>query len=99
MSSLRQRQVVESFRAQQRSGALWGIRIPLKRFELDDPLGCPESRTQELAATPTRLASLPDELQERLINWGYASCDVALRKYYLPGTPPPNSFPYPQSKV
>jgi NTE family protein len=99
VSSLRQQQVVESFRVQARTGALWGIRIPISRYGIGDPLGCPESRTQELAATPTRLASLSDELQEQLINWGYASCDAALRKYYLPAAPLPSAFPYPQSKV
>jgi NTE family protein len=54
-----------------------------------------------LASTPTRLRRMPDELQERLINWGYAICDAAMRTYVLgkdhQGGPP--HFPYPERGV
>ena len=37
--------------------------------------------------------------QERLINWGYAICDVAMRMWVDPTLPKPNGFPYPSSGV
>ena len=38
---------------------------------------------------------MDDALQERLINWGYAVCDVALRKWVDPDAPAPGAFPFP----
>ena len=35
------------------------------------------------------------ELQERLINWGYAMCDTAMRRWVDAGAPAPGAFPYP----
>jgi NTE family protein len=47
-----------------------------------------------LAAIPTRFKRLSPELQERLINWGYAVCDTAIRRHFpLPDMPAP-LFPY-----
>ncbi|MDE5451414.1 hypothetical protein GWE18_00810 [Bradyrhizobium sp. CSA112] len=37
--------------------------------------------------------------QERLINWGYAVCDAALRKHLDSELKPKPVFPYPQSGV
>jgi NTE family protein len=48
-----------------------------------------------LAETPTRLKRLDDDLQERLINWGYAVCDAAVRKHVVHDVPKPSKFPYP----
>jgi NTE family protein len=42
----------------------------------------------------TRLARMERHLQQRLVNWGYAVCDTAMRKHVVPGTPPPAGFPY-----
>jgi NTE family protein len=50
----------------------------------------------KLAATRTRLKRMDDELQERLINWGYAVCDAALRQHVDPTLAPPKGFPYPR---
>jgi NTE family protein len=79
-----------------RKGAYWGIVTDIAAYQLDTALNaeCPHERTLELAAIPTRLEALPDETQERLINWGYAVCDAALRKHYPPGRQPPPAFPY-----
>jgi NTE family protein len=38
-------------------------------------------------------------LQERLINWGYAVCDAALRRHVDPALPLPRGFPYPEAGV
>ena len=94
--SLRKRQVIDSYKSGTRKGAYWGIRTNIADYKLADPLNCPHDRTLALAETPTRLKRLDDDLQERLINWGYAVCDAALRKH-VPVSPdvPEPSFPYP----
>ena len=79
--ALRKRQVIDSFKSGVRKGAYWGIRTNIADYQLADALPCPFDRTMELAETPTRLKRMNDNLQERLINWGYAVCDAALRKH------------------
>ena len=39
---------------------------------------------------------MPDDTQERLINWGYAICDAAMRRWVDRRLPPPKGFPYPR---
>ena len=56
-------------------------------------------RTLALAEIPTRLDGLPDELQERLINWGYAVGDAGLRKHLDEAARRRPGFPYPDAGV
>lgn len=98
---LRKNQVIDSYLDDQREGAYWGIRSDIANYGLSDALPAPVERTRVLAATPTRLRHLDDDLQERLINWGYALTDAAVRKH-LPASPPdaaPAGFPYPEAGV
>lgn len=98
--SLRKRQTIEGFERGDRTGAYWGIRSDIGRF--DPPGGslpCPVDRTTALAATKTRLERMPEELQERLINWGYAACDAAMRTHVVGDGAPPARFPYPERGV
>jgi NTE family protein len=97
--SLRKRQVIEAFQRKEREGAYWGIRTDIADYQLPDALPCPFARTLELASTPTRLRRMEPELQERLVNWGYAVCDAALRKHVDPLVPRPAGFPYPDRGV
>jgi NTE family protein len=97
--SLRARQVIDSFEAGIRKGAYWGIRTDIAAYELHDALPCPLAHTTGLAETPTRLKGLPDITQERLINWGYAVCDAALRRHVTASAAAPAAFPYPASAV
>ncbi|HKZ05784.1 MAG TPA: patatin-like phospholipase family protein [Methylomirabilota bacterium] len=92
--SLRKRQVIEAFKRGERKGAYWGIRTNVADYGLTDALACPFDRTTELANTPTRLARLEAEHQERLINWGYAVCDAALRRHVDRAVTRPLGFPY-----
>jgi NTE family protein len=95
VSAVRKRQVIAAFEKDERTGAYWGIRSDIANFKLTDSLAAPHDRTLALAATPTRLKRLGNDHQERLINWGYAVCDAAVRKHYLPATASKPSFPYP----
>jgi NTE family protein len=97
--ALRKRQVVDSFKSGARKGAYWGIRADIAAYQLADALPCPFDRTTELAQTPTRLKRMNDELQERLINWGYAICDAALRSHVDATLAKPAGFPYPAAGV
>lgn len=97
--ALRKRQVVGSFSDGRRQGAYWSIRSLAADFPTASPFNCPAKATQELAAVPTRLARMDDRLQERLINWGYAVCDLALRSYHEPALPAPQHLPYPKSGI
>jgi NTE family protein len=91
--SLRKRQVIESYKRGERVGAYWGIRTNIADYNLPTALPCPFERTTELANTPTRLEEMEAELQERLINWGYAVCDAALRRHMDVNISAPNAFP------
>lgn len=92
--ALRKRQVVGSFTSKARDGAYWSVRSDIAKYAVADALPCPLRRTAELAMIPTRLAAMPDDLQERLINWGYAITDAALRRWLDPTLAPKPAFPY-----
>ena len=98
--SLRKRQTIDAFKSGTRTGAYWGIRTDIADYDPPRPaLPCPFAQTQTLAAIKTRLERMPDALQERLINWGYAVCDAAIRTYVDQEQPPPADFPYPAHGV
>ncbi len=97
--ALRTRELIELLGNGTRSGTYWGIRQKASIFEDAMALPCPEERTAELAAIPTRLKQLDDVVQDRLINWGYAVCDASLRRYYNHDLAKPAEFPYKNSAV
>lgn len=93
--SLRKRAVVELFKTGVRDGTYWGAGTNIANYELADALVCPFDVTTKLAQTATRLSAMEDQLQNELIDWGYAVCDAAMRKHVLaPGAPAPQSSPY-----
>jgi NTE family protein len=97
--SLRKRQVIAAYQQGERTGAYWGIRTNILDYQVDQALPCPFDKTMVLARIPTRLKALADSDQMRLINWGYAVCDAAMRKHVDPALPPPAGFPYPEQGV
>jgi NTE family protein len=92
--AMRKRQLLAGFQTGARQGAYWSVRSTIADCGTPDALTCPEPRTAELSRIATRLADMPDEIQERLINWGYAICDAAMRRWVDPNLPAPTSFPY-----
>jgi NTE family protein len=101
--SLRKRQTIDAFVANERKGAYWGIRTDIADYGLPDTgagaaLKAPFAKTMKLALTPTRLKRLPDSRQEKLINWGYAVCDAGLRRWYDESIPR-GGFPYPDRGI
>ncbi|MHC1768129.1 MAG: patatin-like phospholipase family protein [Verrucomicrobiia bacterium] len=84
--SLRKRQIMAAFNeGREHNGTYWGIFTNIADYGLADALNCPLGATTRLAETPTRLKRLDARAQERLINWGYAVCDAALRRFAAPG--------------
>jgi NTE family protein len=96
---LRKRQIFDAFDSGARRGAYWGIRSEIDDFACPGALPCPPDRTLALAEEPTRLRELDDATQQRLVNWGFAACDAAIRTRIEPDLPPPGGFPYPEAGV
>ena len=71
----------------------------LKNYAVPGALPCQFAATQQLAAVLTRLAKIDDEVQEQLINWGYAICDAAMRLHVVREAAAPAAFPYPRSAI
>jgi NTE family protein len=87
------RQVIGSFKSEERKGTYWSVRSDIVDYGLADVLPCPAEQTLALAEYPTRLAKVPDMMQERLINWGYAICDAAMRRHVVENADSPQ-WPY-----
>lgn len=94
VGALRKRSVIDLYTAGVRDGSYWGIRTNIVNYQLADALVCPIDVTTKLAETATRLTAMDDQLQNKLIDWGYAVCDAAMRQHVLKGAPAPTSSPY-----
>ncbi len=97
--ALRKRQAIDGFQTGLRDGAYWGIGTPIADYGLPDAMPCPPDQSLALAQTPTRLKKMDAVLQERLVNWGYAVCDAALRRHVDPSLSRPDGFPYPAASI
>jgi NTE family protein len=92
--SLRKRQLIDSYERTERQGCYWGIRTNISDYRLADALPCPHDKTLKLASIQTRLKRLEAEVQESVINWGYAVCDAAMRRHVDSSLQAPVNFPY-----
>ena len=99
VGSLRKRQVIASYQMALRKGAYWGMRTNIADYQLSTAMTCPFAQTMALANTATRLKKLDSTLQERIINWGYAVCDAAIRTHVNAAAPMPPGFPFPSAGV
>ena len=97
--SLRKRQVIDSFKANERAGTYWGIRTQIADYGLPSAWPCDPERTMQLARVKTGLARLNRTTQERLVNWGYAVSDAAMRTWVTPGANAPDKVPFPGSAI
>jgi NTE family protein len=80
--SLRKRNLIEAYKRGDHTGTFWGIRTDFTDYKLaTDPLKCLTRNPRPLAEIPTRLEKMPRDIQNRLMNWGYAICDAALRAH------------------
>ncbi|MGA1867760.1 MAG: patatin-like phospholipase family protein [bacterium] len=96
--ALRVRNLIENYKSGTFKGAYWGIgtnidEYPLQSQKLDPPLTNDNKITESLAEMRTRLNRFTPEEQGRLINWGYALTDAALRSRYDKNIAPATQFP------
>jgi NTE family protein len=94
VGSLRKRQVVGSFQMKLRAGAYWSIRSDIRNYGLADSLDCKHPEALEIAGTSTRLAALAPEQQRKILDWGYAICDAAMRAHVVPSAKAPAASPH-----
>jgi len=101
--SLRKRYLIEAYQRGEHTGTYWGIRTNFADYKVaPDSLQCATRDPSALAAIPTRLEAMPRDQQDRLMNWGYAICDAALRAHLDPALQeklgvriaPPTGFPF-----
>jgi NTE family protein len=100
--SLRKRQAISAFQVesdspQHRDGTYWGIRSHIEDYKLEGPVDFPKKLGEDLAEVPTRLKALDARTQEQLIDWGYAICDTAMRRWVETSLPAPTRLPYPEA--
>ena len=99
--ALRKRQAIAGFKAaegseEHRAGTYWGIRGHVADYDLPSALPVSAAESAALAAVPTRLKRLDAPTQERLVNWGYAICDAAMRRWVVGEQKGPEpQYPYP----
>jgi NTE family protein len=102
--SLRKRNLIDAYERGAHTGTYWGIRTHFKDYSLtSDPLVCAQRNPTPLAEIPTRLQEMSKPQHDRLVNWGYAICDAALRSHIAPelqtklgiNIAPPTQFPFP----
>jgi NTE family protein len=93
--SLRKRQIVSAFQSNERRGAYWGMWTDPAEYPAVSKLSLPTDRALQLAKVTTRLKAVPDELQQRIINFGYGMAERAIRSYYDPAARASDAFPYP----
>jgi NTE family protein len=97
--ALRKRSAIDGFKSGRQKGTYWGVWTNIADYGLPSTLECPHELTLRIAATPTRLGKMDEAVQERLVNWGYAVCDAAMRRHVDSALPAGGGFPYPATGV
>ncbi len=82
-------------------GAYWGIASEVERYGLAGYTNVPamvvdSAATSELSRMRTRLNRFSDPEQGKLINWGYAICDTAIRRWVLQPGAESKGWPVPE---
>jgi NTE family protein len=96
---LRKRAIVDDYERDARKGVYWGIDTEIVKYGVADALPVLPGRIREMAAMRTRLDDFSDAEQGRLINWGYAVCDAAMRRRVTGGAGPPPAWPVPALRL
>lgn len=93
--ALRRRTLVQDFVNGTRHGAYWGITTRIGDYGLADVLTSDSDLTTGLQRVRTRFNPFDPEEQGRLINWGYALADAAIRRHVVQGPVSIGSWPFP----
>ncbi len=92
---LRKRKLINDFVQDVRKGTYWGITTYIDDYDLPDSMTTDNDITKSMQNIRTRLNPFSDEEQGRLINWGYALADAAMRKHVFPNKEKPGKWPIP----
>jgi len=92
------RQVVDLFALGARRGAYWSLRTDFSAYEVPNVLAVRPETVGELASLPARLRGLPEDVQQRLVNLGYAVADAAMRRRMVADAAPGN-WPFPAASM
>jgi NTE family protein len=74
-------------------GTYWGTSTEIDHYKLDDSMVRDNKTTESLQYVRTRLNAFSEEEQGKLINWGYALADTALRRWYFKDKRQPGKWP------
>jgi NTE family protein len=94
--ALRKRMLLTNFKAGVCNGSYWGISTHIDDYALPDAMTQDNDVTRSLQTIRTRLNGFSPEEQGRLINWGYALTDAAMRRHVLPRDRGPGTWPVPE---
>jgi NTE family protein len=100
LESIRKRQLIGAFQQTapkplKREGTYWGIGSDVSSYApVHEPIPFAPVHAKQLADTSTRLEALNDRHQIGLVDWGYAICDTAMRRWVMPGARSPDRLPY-----
>ncbi len=94
--ALRKRMLIRDLQAKTYEGAYWGINTQIGEYTATPPICTDGTTTQSLARISTRLRAMDNRTQERLINWGYALADAAIRTH-VDAAVTCGRFPYPHN--
>jgi len=78
-----------------RGGAYWYMPWQITKYNVPNTLPVANEWPTKLAAIPTRLTGFSAADRHRLVNWGYALTDAAVRRWYQPSDVKPR-WPYPE---
>lgn len=81
-------------------GTYWGVTTHIRDYQLEKhgcapPLLDDSPMTHSLSSIRTRLNRFSVKEQERLIDWGYALTDAAMRRHVTDNAVAPGKLPYP----
>ena len=96
--ALRKRWFMTELDAKRQEGAYWGIGTRIGDYEISS-LALDSPVTESLQSVRTRLKKLSPEEQGRLINWGYALADTAIRRYVMPTAQAATHWPVPEASL
>jgi NTE family protein len=93
---LRKRRLIDLYQAGARTGAYWGIMTDLAGYAPALTMPVRPEIPDQLASIRSRLNPFNAAEQGSLINWGYAVCDAAIRRWVQTDIPLPTAWPDPR---
>ena len=93
--AIRRQEIVGKFQSGRKRGTLWYANTDIRNYPTKSPLTIEPMWNDYFGSVRTRLNAFTDAEKSRLINWGYAMCDLSIRSYYRPEKDPPDSLPFP----